>query len=125
MSEELALIPNYRLTCPWCNGRLYPIAFTPDSAPWICVICSHAWWVAELSEEARKRFRPAMCDFGFGPGLEELQEKVKLEREEARARDTSVRSDQIQLLPLYVLQRLSREGRFGELVQLEITRKGG
>lgn len=121
--EVLAVNPNYRLTCLYCNGVLYPAVFTPESAPWICVICHNAWWVAELSEEARARFRPAYCDFGIGEGLLELQEKVLQERKEARLRGTSVRSDQIQLLPLHLLQHLPREGAFGDLVALEITRK--
>lgn len=125
MSEQ-PLNPTYRVTCPWCNNALYPIAFTPESAPWVCVVCSNAWWAAELSEEARKRFRPAVCDFGIGPGLLELQAKVLQEREEARARGTSVRHDQVQLLPLYVLQRLPQEeGEFGDLVKREIARKAG
>jgi hypothetical protein len=127
MIEDLKQNPTYRLTCPWCNGVLYPIAFTPESAPWVCVICSHAWWAAELSETARKQFRPSFCDFGWGAALEPLQALVEQEREAARARGTSVRSDQLQSLPLSILQRLpgpTTEG-FGELLKLEITRKGG
>lgn len=120
------LAPGYRTTCPWCNGQLYPIAYTPEAAPWLCVICSHSWWAAELSEEARKQFRPAFCDFGFGLAVEPLQLKVMAERDEARARKTSVRSDQIQLLPLVVLQHLPQaDDEFGSMVKLEITRKGG
>lgn len=125
MSEQL-LTPAYRLTCPYCNGALYPAVFTPESAPWVCVICHNAWWAAELTEEARKRFRPALCDFGIGPGLLELQQQVLEERDQARAHGTSVRSDQIQLLPLPVLQRLQlQEDAFGDAVRNEISRKGG
>lgn len=119
------LNPNYRLTCLWCNGALYPVAYDPDSAPWLCVICAHSWWAAELTEEARKRFRPAYCDFGVGLPLLELQAQVELERDEARMRKTSVRFDQVQLLPLSILKHLPQEGEFGDLVRLEITRKGG
>lgn len=127
MSEEaLSITPNYRLTCPYCNGALYPAVFTPESAPWVCVICHYAWWAAELSEEARKRFRPALCDFGIGPGLHELQEKVLAERDEARTHGTSVRSDQVQLLPLQQLKQIPPQpNAFGDLVKIEITRKGG
>lgn len=121
----MELTPSYRVTCLWCNGQLYPIAYSPESAPWVCVICGHAWWVSELSEAARKQFRPFFCDFGFGTQLEPLEQLVTAEREEARARGTSVRSDQIQSLPLAILQRLPIEGEFGDLVKLEITRKGG
>jgi hypothetical protein len=127
MSEELNHQANYRLTCPYCNGALYPVFFTPESAPWLCVICNHSWWATELSEKARARFRPELCDFGFGEELAAQQDLVLKERDAARARGTSVRSDQLQLLPLYILERLPRpttEG-FGELLQLEITRKGG
>lgn len=127
MSVDLNETPTYRLTCPYCNGHLYPAFFTPDSAPWLCSICHQAWWATELSEEARARFRPALCDFGIGPGLLELQALVLEERELARARGTSVRADQLQLLPLNILQNLplpATEG-FGELLKLEITRKGG
>lgn len=123
---SISVTPDYRTTCPYCNAVLYPAVFTPDSAPWICVICHHAWWATELSEEARKQFRPALCDFGYGMKLVELQEKVLAEREAARARGTSVRSDQVQLLPLHLLQRLPQdEGEFGDFVKIEITRKGG
>lgn len=120
----MTLTPTYRTTCPWCNGQLYPIAFTPDSAPWVCIICSHSWWATELSEDARKQFRPSFCDFGFGPVFEALHEKVLAEREEARARKTSARSDQIQSLPLPVLRHLPQgDDEFGALVKREITRK--
>lgn len=126
MNEELSN-PTYRLTCPYCNGALYPVSFTPESAPWLCVICAHSWWAAELSETARKIFRPALCDFGIGEPLATLQEAVLAERDEARARGTSVRSDQLQLLPLYVLKQMPKRTTkvFGKLLKLEITRKGG
>lgn len=127
MSVELSHTPTYRLTCLYCNGALYPVFFTPESAPWLCPICSHSWWAAELSEPARARFRPATCDFGIGPGLLELQELVHQEREVARARGTSVRADQLQLLPLYILRNLPlpTTEKFGDLLKLEIIRKGG
>lgn len=127
MSEDLDLTPTYRVTCPYCNGALYPAFFTPESAPWLCVICHNAWWAAELSEKARTIFRPALCDFGIGEDLAFLQQLVIAERGVARARGTSVRSDQLQSLPLYILQRLpgpTTEG-FGVLLKLEIVRKGG
>lgn len=124
--SEPSLDPMYRLICPYCNGHLYPNAFTPESAPWVCVICNHSWWAAELSAASRARFRPALCDFGVGPGLLELQDAVLQERDEARTRGTSVRFDQVQSLPLYVLHRLpQRDDDFGALVKREITRKGG
>ena len=128
MSEELGQTPTYRVTCPYCNGHLYPAFFTPESAPWLCSICHNAWWASELTEQARKLFRPALCDFGIDYGLRDTLEKTVItERDDARARGTSVRSDQLQLLPLSILQRIPRpttEG-FGGLLQLEITRKGG
>jgi hypothetical protein len=125
MTEDLSMNPTYRLTCLYCNGALYPVAYTPESAPWTCTICHQAWWVAELSEEARRRFRPAYCDFGHGPELEALQKLVLEERDEARIRKTSVRSDQIQLLPVFVLKRLPQDNELGDLIKLEITSKGG
>jgi hypothetical protein len=68
-----------------------------------------------------------MCDFGIGPELLEQQNFVLREREAAQARGTSIRSDQLQLLPLYILQRLPlpTTEKFGELLKLEISRKGG
>lgn len=120
------MTPDYRTTCPWCNGALYPIAYTPDSAPWLCIICGHSWWASELTEKARKQFRPAFCDYGFGPALEPLEAAVVAEREEARARKTSVRSDQVQSLPLPILRLLPKSGdEFGAMVEAEIARKGG
>ncbi len=128
MSEELLHTPNYRLTCLYCNGALYPVFFMPESAPWLCTICHHSWWATELSEQARKMFRPALCDFGINYDLvDTLHKAVFMERDNARARGTSVRTDQLQLLPLHILQRLPRPTMesFGEMIQLEITRKGG
>lgn len=125
MNEDIN--PAYRVTCPYCNGVLYPAAFTPESAPWFCSICHYSWWAAELTEDARKQFRPALCDFGVGPKLLELQEKVLAEREEARARGTSVRHDQVQLMPLYILKQLPgpTTESFSQIVKIEIARKGG
>jgi hypothetical protein len=115
--------PKYRTTCLYCNGVLYPIALDPESAPWVCVICNHSWWAVELSEESRKQFRANLCDFGFGPHLQILRDKVLVERGEARRRGTSIRLDQVQLLPLSALKRVSSEGEFGAFVKEEITRK--
>jgi hypothetical protein len=124
MSEKVSHTPTYRLTCPYCNGALYPNAFTPESAPWLCSICKHSWWAAELSEKARKQFRPNLCDFGYGQLLEDLQNEVLAERDEARIRGTSVRLDQLQLLPAIGLKQLPQVGKFGDYVKLEIKRKG-
>jgi hypothetical protein len=126
-TEPVGHAPTYRLTCPYCAGALYPAFFTSESAPWLCVICHNSWWASELSEAARKQFRSALCDFGFGQSLLELHDLVLQERESARARGTSVRVDQLQLLPLHILQRLPgpTTKEFGELLKLEISRKGG
>ena len=123
---SLPSTPTYRVTCPWCNGALYPVVLDPASAPWVCVICRHGWWVAELVESARVHFRPAFCDFGFRDPARQITADVIDERMVAHERNTSCRSDQLALVPLSGLQIITTtDAAFEALVQAEIIRKGG
>ena len=121
--------PTYRVTCPLDKLTLLPVVLGPDSAPWFCVGCRTSYWAAELSETARKQYRPAVRDFGYGAPLEQLQRDVEAEIAEAVIRGTSCREDQIGLLPMAGLQRLVDDprihGSFRPLVTAELTRKGG
>lgn len=121
--------PTYRVTCPLDKLTLLPVVLRPDSAPWYCVGCRYSYWAAELSEAARKQYRPAVRDFGYGEPLEQLQRDVEAEIAEAVIRGTSCREDQIELLPLVGLQRLADDPRVHESFRAKVTpeliRKGG
>ena len=87
---------DYQPTCPRCESTLYPIVLDPDSAPWFCARCRRAWWVAELRERAA--YQPLRDDFGFGEGQCAIDRAVETERQEAHARGSSCRPDQLSLL---------------------------
>jgi hypothetical protein len=87
---------DYQPTCPRCESTLYPIVLDPDSAPWFCARCRRAWWVAELRERAA--YQPLRDDFGFGEGQWAIDRAVETERQEAHARGSSCRPDQLSLL---------------------------
>ena len=116
---------SYSTRCPLCNGALYPVVLGPDSAPWMCVICRHSWWVAELTADARKLFRAVYGDFGFGPDTDALRQAVEAERVEAVERGTSCREDQIALLPVAGLKWLVSRKVLPKQVKAEMKRKGG
>lgn len=50
---------------------MVPFVGDGQSAPWLCTHCGHGFWCAELSADARARFRPRLRDFGHWlvPGL--------------------------------------------------------
>lgn len=75
----------YLTSCPKCGAQLQPHVGPGQDAPWLCVGCARGWWCAELTTEARARFRPRYNDFGHGlvPGVTE-------ERDAAVARKHSI-----------------------------------
>lgn len=109
--------------------ELLPVVLDPRSAPWFCLRCRHSWWAAELSETARKQFRPSVRDFGFGEPLAQLQRDVTAEVDEAIARGTSCREDMLELVPLVGVARMANDPRIAEefrpKVKAELARKGG
>lgn len=117
--------PTYPLTCPNCAGALYPVVLDPTVAPWVCVICNHAWWVAEILA-APAQWRPATQDFGTGTLLATLQQAVLTERQAAEQRGSSCRVDQLQMIPLpglLYLSQLKLDPAFMSQVETEIQRK--
>lgn len=117
----------YRTTCLVDGQVLLPIVLDPHSAPWWCLRCRHQYWVAELTEDARKLFRPSVEDFGYGAPLQLLQDLVAREHDEAIARGTSCREDQLAYIPYVGLQRMKHDPRihpdFRAKVDLEAARK--
>lgn len=94
--EEVA----YHRSCPWCGGNLEANCAAPDTPPWRCDACHWAFWVAQLTPEARNEARPHCFD--WGPGHHEATKKihaaVDAERLEAAIRGVSVRREQFGLL---------------------------
>jgi hypothetical protein len=105
---------------------LYPIVLDPDSAPWFCARCRRSWWVAELREHAA--YQPTRDDFGFGEGQWAIDRAVETERQEAHARGSSCRPDQLSLLSTQLewLQAAQSvlDPEFHSQVVREATRKG-
>jgi hypothetical protein len=119
--------PSYRNQCPNCNFVLYPVVLDPKSAPWLCIRDRYSWWAAELSEKARKQFRKATFDFGWGEQLDWLNAEIQDEMKLAEVRGTSCREDMIELVPLAGLQRMESDPGihldFKKLVSVERVRK--
>ena len=97
--------PNHPVTCPKCGGQLQPVALDPNTAPWLCPICSRGFWASELTNESRALHRPNHDDFGFAPVA--LRASVELEIADAQTRGTSLREDQFTLTPTQVLDSLA------------------
>lgn len=85
--------PAVTLDCPQCGGPLAPVILDPETAPWLCNHCALGFWSAELSNAARKDWRPKERDFGFN--ARELRAACLRERTEARQRGTSLREDMV------------------------------
>jgi hypothetical protein len=121
--------PTYRTKCPIDGFELLPVALDSTVPPWFCMRCRHSWWVTQLSEDARKQFRPAVEDFGYGPELEALEALVATEKQEAETRGTSCREDQIELLQAPTLRWMALDPKIHEdfkaSVKPELARKGG
>ena len=67
--------------CPSCGAPLvHPeIAdHTPQVAPWLCTGERLGFWNAELTEDARRRYRPHRRD--WGPNARHIREAVDKER---------------------------------------------
>ncbi len=71
------------MRCPLCGAPMARTASHAHSAPWLCAPCKRAWWEAELTKEARARFRPSVRDFGHDPTI---RKAVERERERALIR---------------------------------------
>ena len=57
--NEVSLMPEtaYLRRCLICGRNLIPNSDGWWTPPWKCVECRQSWWVAELSQDARKAFR--------------------------------------------------------------------
>lgn len=77
----------YLVSCPKCGGGLVVHVGPGQNAPWLCEGCRRGWWQAELTSEARRRFRPEHADFGRDGTVAAA---VAAERAEALERKHSV-----------------------------------
>ncbi|MDE2096452.1 MAG: hypothetical protein KGL39_04340 [Patescibacteria group bacterium] len=118
----------YLDTCLKCGQRLVACALGPDTAPYLCVDCHQGWFVAELSEWARSRYRPEHGDFGLGTPAKAIRSAVEAELEEARTRGTSLREDQLPTAETALLKSVKFHPfvhpDFSAKVDAEIQRRG-
>lgn len=118
--------PLYALMCPRCGGPLQPVALDAQSAPWLCGLCRLGFFASELSSTARAAYRPLHRDFGLGPMRRVLSGLVAQERAGAESRGTSLREDQLHLVPVRTLTMLrARDAAFAQRVQHVIAQRGG
>ena len=94
----------YRTDCPRCGKELQPVALDADTAPWLCNDCHRGFWSAELTDVARARYRPARHDWGLGTPAQALRRSVQTEWLAAHGRGTSLRPDQLRMVPRTVLE---------------------
>jgi len=99
VKPSLPTAPTYLTTCPNDGAPLQPVALDPDTAPWLCNVCRRGWWVSELQTSARSAWRVQFQDFGFGDTMLSIREQVRQERVEAVTRGTSLRPEQLLVLP--------------------------
>jgi len=101
--------PTYPTKCLACGHALDPVALDPDTAPWLCPVVHpglRGYWACELSSQA-PAYRSQHADFGFGAPAIALRALVDQEHAAAVTRGTSLREDQLGLVPAAVLTRLS------------------
>lgn len=77
----------YLTSCPLCGGPLSVHVGPGQNAPWLCNGCRRGWWCAELTADARSRFRSQHADFGRDGTVAAA---VAVERAEALSRGHSV-----------------------------------
>lgn len=117
--------PVYPTTCPRCSSQLQPVALDGQSAPWLCGQCRLGFFATELSADARRLYRPRHSDFGFGAPAIALRAAVDQEQAAARTRGTSLREDQLSLVPAASLKALKVTNQaFAALVAQAITARG-
>ena len=82
------------------------VALGPDAAPWLCVECARGFFTAELSDDARSRYRPRFHDWGQGTPAIPVSHAVDEEVAEAHLRGSSLRLDQVHLVHVGALRGL-------------------
>jgi len=94
----------YSASCPRCSAGLTAVVQGPDSAPWLCRPCRRGWWAVELTAGSRAIYRKERDD--FRPAL---ATRIAVEQEGAlaRARGTSMREDQVALVPAATLRAIA------------------
>lgn len=102
----------YRRTCPDCGGLLSPNVLGHEIAPWRCDICNWAFWVGELTQQARSAYRPFQRDWGAlnTESHRLVRLAVAREQQEAYARGCSLRYDQIGLVQERTLRGVLSRG---------------
>lgn len=114
--------------CPHCGNELTPIALGPDTAPWLCAGCHRGYFNAELTSEARARYRPAARDYGTGKGKVAIRQAVELEVQAARLRGTSALPEHLPFLTVPNLRGVANlrgvQPDMAKAITAELTRRG-
>lgn len=102
------IVEHYHMLCPRDGSQLLPNAGGPDTPPWRCDECHLSWWVAELSQEARKHYRREQQDWGHmgSAGHKAVREAVHDEMEVAAVRGVSLRREQLGLFSKHTIDLL-------------------
>lgn len=100
-------------TCPNCGQEMEVVVLGPQCAPWVCRMCARGFWVSELTDAARKMYRPQSHDWGFGEEAVQLRQQVTMEVVDAMMRGTSLRPDLLPLVPRSAIVALIRQGGVG------------
>ena len=104
--SQASTTTSYSPTCPECGATLQAVVLDPDTPPWVCTISHLGWWVSELQTPVRSEWNSRTRSFHFR-SLPALREAITQERATAAVLGTSVRVDQLNLLPLTALQALA------------------
>lgn len=128
-APSLPAPPAYPTTCPTCGDQLAPLAADPDTAPWLCPTFHEGvrgFWTAQLNPKARKLWRAAQHDHGFGPEAQAILTAIATERGKAAQRGTSLREDQLQLTHPDALKGIkTNDAKFAALVTHALALRGG
>ena len=75
------------MTCPNCGKLLeeLDVEDNPDTPPYLCSLCSHGWWPAELTAEAKAAWDPTVNSF-CGPDAEVIVGRARRDHEHANDR---------------------------------------
>lgn len=117
----------YLQSCPECGHQLAPVTLDPSCPPWLCAGCRRAWWVAELSAEARQSWQPASRSHSW-KALRSIVAARETEMAAALERGTSTLPEHLPLLSAAHLGRvealLAKGAPFRALVASEIAARG-
>jgi hypothetical protein len=100
------------------------VVLDPQCTPWVCRMCARGFWTSELTNAARKMYRPQYHDWGFGPEAVQLRQQVTMEVVDAMMRGTSLRPDLLPRVPRHTIEALVPQVRpaFRELLKQYVAK---